>query len=270
MARLFLPDREGLYYRESWSFGQNMQTPDEIENPDIILNDVPYMGMIGWQNSFVAFNDQSLTSFGWMIGAVGENSFAEEVQEAVHNLTDAEDPEGWEHQLDNEPILSLLYTKKKKLWRKPNFDGAIAFNAAASNFISYGELGLEMRFGRMPEGFAYVPDAIGRGLHYHAMLPAKEESFFYGTLIVRGTGFAVHMLREGNTFVDDNEWTENNVLEPKDFTAQVFAGIHYERQKWALRFNFWYGSDSVETDVLPAEQDPENTGGTITYEWRFD
>jgi len=270
LARFFLPDSEGLYYREAWSFGQNMQSPDDIENPDIILNDLPYVGMIGWHNSFIAFNDQSLTGFGWMIGAVGENSFAEDVQKAVHKMTGAAEPQGWEHQLDNEPLLSLFYTKKKKLWRKTNFDGAVSFNAALSNFVTYGEVGLEMRFGRMPEGFAYVPDPIGRGLSYHAMLPAKDESLFYGTLIVRGTGFLVDMLREGNTFVDDNEWTENNILDPKDFTAQVYAGIHYERRSWALRFNFWYGSGTVDTDVLPPEQDPENSGGTIVYEWRFD
>lgn len=270
LAKFFLPDREGLYYREGWIAGQNMQSPDEIENPNIILNDLPYLGMLGWTHSFIAFNDERLSGFGWMIGLVGENSFAEEFQEAVHSATGAEDPEGWEHQLDNEPVLSFFYTHKRKLWRKPNFDGAFALGAAASNFISGAGLGLEMRFGRMPEGFAYIPDPVGAGLNHNATIPLKGETAIYGTLILRARGFLVDMPREGNTFVDDNEWTENNVLDPEGFAGQIYAGFHYERPKWALRFNFWITTDTVDTDALALGQDAENTGGTITFEWRFD
>lgn len=270
LAKFFLPDREGLYYREGWIIGQNMQTPDEITDPDIILNDLPYLGMLAWSNSFIAFNDDSLTGFGWMIGTVGENSFAQEAQEAVHSATGADDPEGWDNQLDDEPILGFFYTKKKKIWRKQNFDGAIAFGGAVSNFVSGAGLGLEMRFGRMPEGFAYIPDPIGAGLNYHPTIPLKGQTAIYGTLSIRARGFVVDMPREGNTFVDDDEWTENNVLDPEGFSGQVYAGFHYERPKWALRFNLWFTTDSVDVDTLPTEQDAENKGGTITYEWRFD
>jgi lipid A 3-O-deacylase len=270
LARFFLPSGEGLNYREAWSFGQNMQTPEEIENPDIILDDLPYMGMLGWSNSFVAFDDQRMSAFGWMLGVVGEKSFGDDVQETIHEWIDAEEPMGWEHQLDDEPIFSLFYTKKKKLWRKPSFDGAVAFNAAASNFMSFGELSLEMRFGRMPQGFAYIPDPIGRGLHYNATIPADDGTAIYGTVVVRATSFLVDMLREGNTFVDDNEWTDNNTVEPEDVIGQVIVGFHYERPKWALRFTFWASTDTVDPDTLVGDEDPENKGGTITYEWRFD
>jgi hypothetical protein len=270
LAKFFLPKGDGLTYRESWSFGQNLQTPGDIEHPDIILNDLPYVGMLAWSNSFVAFDDQRMSAFGWMLGVVGESAFGEEVQENVHDWIGADEPLGWEHQLDDEPILSLFYTKKKKLWRKPSFDGALAFNTAASNFVSYGELALEMRFGRMPQGFAYIPDPIGRGLHFNATIPDKDQTAMYGTFVVRATGFVVDMFREGNTFVDDNPWTENNVLDPNDVIGQLVVGFHYERPKWALRFNFWFTSDTVDPDLLPADEDPENRGGTITYEWRFD
>jgi hypothetical protein len=270
LARFFLPSGEGLNYRESWSFGQNMQTPDDIGNPDLILDDVPYLGLLGWSNSFVAFDDQRMSAFGWMLGVVGPASQADEVQDAVHSVTSSDEPLGWDNQLDDEPILSLFYSKKKKIWRNPSFDGALAFNAAASNLMSYGELAMEMRFGRMPQGFAYVPDPIGRGLHYNATIPVDNETAIYGTLVVRATGFLVNMLRHGNTFVDDNPWTENNVLDPEDFVAQVLVGFNYERPKWALRLNFWFTSDSVDPDSLAANEDPENGGGTITFDWRFD
>ena len=269
LAKFFLPKGDGLTYRESWSFGQNMQTPDDIENPDIILDDLPYLGLLGWSNSFVAFNDERMSGFGWMVGVVGPASQADEVQDWFHNVISADEPLGWDNQLDDEPVLSFFYGKKKKLWRNPSFDGAVTFNAAASNFVSYGELALEMRFGRMPQGFAYVPDPIGRGLHFNATTLDNNQTAIYGTFIVRATGFLVDMLRDGNTFVDDNEWTENNTLDPEDFIAQAMVGFHYERPKWALRFNFWFTTDTVDADSLAGNEDPENRGGTITFDWRF-
>ena len=269
LARMFLPDTEGLHYREAWAFGQSMQTPDQIEIPTLILDDVPYLGMIGWINSFIAFDDRRMTGFGWMAGLVGPNSFAEDVQKAGHRASGATDPQGWDHQLDNEPVLSFFYTKKRKFVRKSGFDGAVAFNAAASNFISYGELAMEFRFGRMPQGFAYVPDPIGRGLNYLAVIPERNQTAIYGSIIVRTTGLLVNMPMEGNTFIDDNPWTELNTIEAEDFVSQVFVGLNFERPKWALRFNVWFSTDSVKSETLQTTEDAENNAGTITFEWRF-
>jgi len=35
-----LPERDGLLYRSGWAFGQNMVTPDDLPDPNIILDDV--------------------------------------------------------------------------------------------------------------------------------------------------------------------------------------------------------------------------------------
>ena len=269
LARIFLPETEGLVFREAWAFGQNMQTPEQIELPDIILDDVPYLGLLAWSSSFIAFDDQRMTGFGWLVGLVGPESFAEDVQKAVHRGSGAEYPEGWEHQLDNEPVLSLFYTKKRKLWRTDHFDGAASFNAAVSNFMALGEVALEMRIGRMPQGFAYVPDPIGRGLHYNATIPLQDTTAIYASIVARASGLAVNMTKKGNNFTSSNEWTENNTIEPEDFVGQLFVGLNFERPKWAFRLHFWFTSDSVKQESLLPDEDPENKGGTITFEWRF-
>jgi len=269
LARVFLPNADGLNYREAWSFGQNMQTPEDKESPDLVLDDVPYLGMLAWSSSFIAFDDRRLTGFGWLVGVVGPASLAEGVQKAVHKITPGTDPLGWANQLDNEPVLSLIYTRKRKIWRGRNFDAALAFNGSLSNFITYGELAVEMRLGRLPQGFTYVPDPIGHGLHYQASLPRDSGTAFYVSFIARGTGLAVDMLREGNTFVNDNPWTELNTIEPEDFVAQGFLVLNLERPEWALRMSFWKTTDTVKKESLTPRGDSENEGGTITFEWRF-
>ena len=44
LTRGLLPERDGLLYRSGWAFGQNMVTPDDLLDPNIILDDVPYLG----------------------------------------------------------------------------------------------------------------------------------------------------------------------------------------------------------------------------------
>lgn len=269
LARLFLPDTDGLTYREGWALGQYMQTPERIEDPDIILDSVPYLGMLAWTNSFVAFDDQRMTGFGWMIGMAGPSSFAEEVQSGMHRVVSATDPKGWDNQLDDEPVLSLFFTKKKKLWRSPGFDGAIAFNTAASNFLSYGEVAMEMRFGRMPKGFAIVSDPTGRGPDYNAVIRGSDGTALYGTVVVRATRFLVNMPLEGNKLADNNQWTRHNTIEPKDVVGQVYIGFNYERPTWALRLNFGFASSSVKCETIAPGEAHENNFGTISYEWQF-
>ena len=37
-----------------------MVTPDDISDPNIILNDLPYMGLLAAETSWIGFNDHEL------------------------------------------------------------------------------------------------------------------------------------------------------------------------------------------------------------------
>jgi hypothetical protein len=266
LARPFLPEDSSLHYRESWTLGQNMQTPDDIQEKEVLLNDVPYVGMIGWSNSFIAFDDERFTGFGMLLGWTGEGTLAEETQRAAHNLTGASDPEGWDNQLEFEPLVNLYFVKKRKLWRLPHFDGAIGVDVAAGNFFSFGQTALEMRFGNVPEGFAPTSDPLGRGLNYSATLHRPGAVYTYATLAARVTGLLWALPRQGNTF-RNNEWTDNNTIDLERGEGQLVFGLHHERPNWGVHFNFLYSTSTVEGNNGPLE-DRNNNYGTITLEWR--
>jgi lipid A 3-O-deacylase len=269
LAKRILPDRESLYYRNGFTIGQNMQTPDDIDDPDIILNDVPYVGMLGAGNTWIAFDDQRFSGFEVLFGVVGEYSFAEELQSGVHEIIGSDEPMGWDHQLDDEPILNFYYMWKRKMWNKPAFDGAFSLDLGAGNFFSGGTAMLEMRFGKKPKGFSYLPNPLGVALHYDATLPDSRRTIVYGSIAIRATGIGLIMLRDGNTFVDDNEWTENNVIDPKDVVGAVVAGFHYVRPKWGLHLNWWLSGDTVDDATLPVDQDAAQDFSTFVIEWKF-
>jgi hypothetical protein len=160
--------------------------------------------------------------------------------------------------------------KKRKLWNKPSFDGAFNFDVAVGNFLTGVNAGIEMQFGRKPGGFAYVSDPLGRGMAYDATLPrADGRSEFYGTLALRAWAWAVFMPLEGNTFVNDNEWTDNNVIEPENVIGQAIVGVHYVRPKFGVHLTWVFMTDNVDENSLAPGTEVESSFGMLLFEWRF-
>jgi hypothetical protein len=270
LAKRLLPQSSDLFYRKAFALGQNFTTPEDLLDPNIILNDAPYFGMLAVQSSWIAFNDTRFTGFGITLGVTGEASLAEQVQTGVHSLVDADDPQGWDNQLDTEPVINLHFMKKRKLWNKPSFDGAFNFDVSVGNFLTGIDAGFEMRFGRKPGGFSYEPNPVGRNLIYDATIPqAGGGSEFYGTFSVKAWAWAVFMPLEGNTFASGNEWTDNNVVEPENVIGQAVFGIHYVRPRWGLHASWTFATDNVDDSLLPPGREVENNFGMLMYEWRF-
>lgn len=270
LARRMLPQDSDLVYRNTLVVGQNMATPDGLENPDVILDDTPYLGLLAVGSSWIGFNDTEFTGFGITAGIVGPWSGAEQVQTSVHSLIGATDPQGWAHQLDNEPVINFYFTKKRKLWDTPSFDGAFNVNLSVGNFHTGLDAGIEMRFGRKPGGFSNATDPIGRGMAYDATLPRQnDQTELYGTLAIRAWAWAIFMPLDGNTFVSGNEWTDNNTIEPKHLVGQAIVGLHYVRPKWGVHATWTFATDNVGEASLVPGTDAEDNFGIITFEWRF-
>lgn len=269
-ATKLLPERDGLNYRNTFTVGQNMATPEDLENPDIILDDTPYSGFLAAEGSWVAFDDKRFTGFGIAAGLVGKWSLAEHTQKAVHKLIDATDPEGWDHQLDHEPVLNFYFMKKYKLWNTPGFDGAINLDVSAGNYHTGLDLRLEMQIGRKPIGFSYLPDAIGRNMTYDASLGrADGRAEIYGTIAARVWAWALFMPMEGNYLVSGNEWTDNNTIEPEHVIGQAIVGFHIVKPRWGLHLSWTFSTDNVDPDTVAAGK-VENDYGMIAFDYRFD
>ena len=271
LARHILPQRDGLVYRKGLRIGQNMATPDEIENPDIILDDVPYHGLLAAESSWIAFNDTDFTGFAMTFGLVGEYSGAEAVQKAVHSLIDATDPEGWDNQLDHEPVINVYFMKKKKIWNTPTFDTALNFDVAVGNYHTGVNAGAEIRIGRKPDGFTVIPDPLGRNMAYDATLGRQDgraEAYF--TLTARAWAWGVFMPLEGNIFRSGNEWTDNNTIDPENVVGQAIAGFHFVWQSFGVHATFTFQSDSIDENTLPPGQTVDNDFGFLMFEWRFE
>ncbi len=269
LARPLLPHHQGLTYREGWALAHKIQTPDEIKRPDLNLDDVPYLGMAAWSNSFFAFDDRNFAGFEWLIGWVGKATQAQPLQRMAHRTTGARRPRGWSNQLDNEPIFNLYYARKHKFLQMDGFDAAVSFDAALGTYFTYGQAGIEMRFGRTPGGFAYAATPVGKGLQYDATLRRDGETYAYFSLVPAVTHLLHAMPRDGNVLRRDNAWTQQNRVRPERTIGRLIIGAHYERPRWGAHLNLWFGTDSVDPRTVVDRLDTANNFGAFTLERRL-
>ena len=262
--------KEGLVYRAAIAIDQVFQTPDDGSRSDLVKDDVPYVGALTVQASWSAFNDNEFRGLEITAGMVGPDSFAEQTQDAVHTLIGQNKSEGWDNQIENEPVFNLNYMRKYKIlrWGSPegiSFDTAVNGNIDLGNMFTQASVGLEMRLGHnMPGGFVSVPDLLGGSMHsMPALKPAKPDvASLYASLVLNGSAVAHNIFLDGNTF------RTSHSVDKESLVGVAVAGLHYERKNWGIHCRVMATTDVVDTSKAPAAEGRESLG-LITLEWRF-
>jgi len=147
-----LREADRLYY--SVALGQNMYTPSDIENPDLIEGDRPYAGWLYLEFGVTAETNDGYEVVKLDIGMVGPASLAGETQRWWHEVIGSPIPQGWQHQLPNEPGLNLYYTRGQRIapWELTD-EGGLALDAtphwgfALGNVHTYAAGGITFRAG---------------------------------------------------------------------------------------------------------------------------
>ena len=226
-----LDPKEGMEVRRGYSISQVIQTPEDLSQTELIEDDVPYAGALGWSTAWTVLDDKKLNSFQFYVGVLGPNSYAEEVQTFVHvDLGFGEEPMGWDNQLDDELLLNMNYALARKVvvfGDQDRFGGdfSVGGELALGNLFTHAQAGVGLRAGwNLPGGFAPVPDMAGRGMALDTTLHKTDDRWrIYGTVIGRGTAVAHTALLNGNR----NKNSHNIKYEP--ILPQLITGLHIER-----------------------------------------
>ncbi len=100
--------------RISIASGQNMFTPKDISNPNLIVGDHPYAGWLYGSVGMVSDTGKTMDNVMLTVGVVGPYSLAAETQSLLHDTLGAQHPNGWGNQLKTEPGVILTVERK---WR---------------------------------------------------------------------------------------------------------------------------------------------------------
>lgn len=253
----------------SFSLGQNIYTPEEIERSDLIRDDRPYAGITYLAIGFHSKNDRRLNTLEFDAGIVGPHSYAEHVQRVIHQWVAATDPQGWEHQLNDEPFINMFFERKWRLFREEctgglGFDFIPHIGAGIGNAFTLASAGGEVRLGwHLPNDFGtYI---ITPGSDNNAPLD-DADSKLYSILhragahlffAVNGSAVARNILLDGNTFRDSHS------VDKKHFVACFVGGIGFTAGRFKITYSHVYQTKEFET------QEKEQQYGAISLSRTF-
>jgi hypothetical protein len=213
-------------YNVGVSVGQQMYTPEDLEDEALIEQDRPYAGFLHGALALHAKTTDVLNTFELTVGMVGPTSQAEETQKFIHRLIDSTIPQGWDNQLENELGLMLAY---RRTWRhhypiggKYGFDILPNVGLVAGNVETAAGAGVQLRLGyRLPSDFGSSLIRPGAGV----AIPGATDGGFRAYLLAGAQGRAKvrDIFLDGNTFTDSHSVAKNWLV--GDLAAGM--GMHY-------------------------------------------
>ena len=257
-----IPD-DGSNTYAAWGIAQEMHTPDDITIPNPPETDQPYAGILYVDSLLYARSEGWAHAWELKLGVVGPASQAEHVQKWFHDLIGSDEPQGWDTQLPNEPVINVGYTVAH-LWR----DGK-AGKAAAWRLVPIGTVGLGNYFtgvglGMYGEFGWNLVDALGAtslraGLNAASTIGVGpvdgwSVAFFSG---LGGYGIAHYLPLDGTVFKDSRS------VDTKPFVGTATLGIAVRHRGFALSLALSYSTDAFDTQLKAAEF------GTLSLSWYF-
>ena len=227
----------------SYRVAQTMYTPKDIAAFELIENDRPYVGMILANANLHSYNENVSDRFWFTLGMVGPISGSEHVQKSIHKLVGKKRPNGWQHQLKNEPIFDL---SAERLWRMraKKINDSLEYDLVGISAGDLGtlrsELGLGMgfRLGRaLSRSFMAALVIPGRTVNPLAANLKNEWHLFvnfYGRYVFND------IVLDGNTFQDSHSVTLTHEQ------LLVAIGASYHARLWGIVASIQDGSRFFE------------------------
>lgn len=250
-----LPDRR---YDIHYSFGQLVQTSDDIKEPDLMEDDAPYVGLLAWDMNVTAYNDKQLDDIGLTLGVVGPMAGGEQVQKLIHGWIGANEPMGWDNQIGNEFVLRVDATRQ---WRHletdlgmTQIDVITGVNGGLGNLRSDANVGVGLRWGQqLKDNFASST----------AFLPTKFDGlratnngwFFFAN--ITGSYVLNDIFINGNTFKDSHS------VDLEHWQAGASLGGQINLYNWSFIYTMIYATKEYET------QNKDTRYGNITITYNF-
>jgi len=243
------------------AFGQAMYAPEDLRVSQLIPNDRPYAGFLYGSVGLMSDTGYRLDNLQLTLGMVGPSSLAAQTQDAVHHAIGSIDPQGWDHQLHDEPGIMLTYERRwRSIYQFEPFglavDATPFLGGALGNIHTYGSVGSIFRVG-MDLPADYGPPLI------RPNLPGSD--FF---VPMRAFGWYLFAGFEGravaqNIFLDGNSFRDSHSVDKKPLVGSIQAGAALTFQR--ARIAYTHILRSREFDG----QEHNDEFGAITVTFRF-
>ncbi|GLS89218.1 membrane protein [Psychromonas marina] len=228
-------------YSISYGFGQQLQTATDISLEELVEEDAPYVGLLAWEVSLLAYDEQMSDEVGLILGAVGPIAGGEFVQSMVHSVLAGREPQGWDNQISNELVFRL---QTRRIWRAyqsdfagAEFDLLTGLDGGVGNLRSDLSTGIGVRFGqRLTESFSSAtvfPVQKFNGLN-------NTPYGWYLFLNASASYVANDIFINGNTFQDSHSV---DLIHPQ---ATVSVGFMANIYNFSILYTLLYATDEYQ------------------------
>ena len=190
------------------------------------------------------------------LGVVGPAALGRQAQSFIHKyLTDSPKPEGWSHQLKNEPGIMLAWQRGWPMFMSGHIESNFwsikpYFGATVGNIRTYGDAGFTLSLSPYDSKWQDTPVRVrpampGTGIYE---IPRNKWSWdiFSG---IEGRAVAHDIFLDGNTFANSYSVQKNN------FVADATAGVAFTYNNTRISYTLVY-----RTKEFKLQDDPEVFG----------
>jgi len=253
----------------SLSIGQNMYTPQDTESEQLIKDDRPYAGVLYLDMQLMGKNVHQMNTWEIMLGMAGRHSYAEDVQKTIHRWKGDEIPQGWDHQIGDEPVLNLFFEHRRRIFQSGvgrgwGFDLIPNLGAGLGNLYIGAHAGAQVRFGwNLPNDFG--TSLIRPGSDTNAPITDQDPRFFP---LLRRWGIHVFMGVDGqcvlrNMTLDGNTFRDSHSVDKEPFVGTLMAGVGLIIYRFKLTFMQVYQTKGFKT------QKNHERYGSMTLSYTF-
>jgi hypothetical protein len=190
----------------SIAIGQELYTPEDLENPDPQPGDHPWAAWLYAGFGAALYPSPSTRhEFEVQLGVTGDAAGGKFVQQLWHQLIHSPEPEGWKYQFGPDAGINAYYgyehillTSQKSGGLK--WDFVPKLSVATGTMLTYASIGGTFRFGRNITGFPYST------IHPHdtrITVPRNRDLEVYGFVGANLRAVAYNYFLEGSLFDED-------------------------------------------------------------------
>ena len=233
--------------------GQNIYTPDHVDNPgrrnpeDRVFAGWLYTGLFAQRAT-----DDVMDHIELNIGVIGPSSLAQCMQEEIHDFLNTNAPIGWKNQLDDELAADIMVMRQQRLtdgWLKPtgSTDVIAEYGFTAGSVHRHLQAGVTFRYGTNL-GKTFVPGRLELPSGVSSLRDKPAESTY---VFVRAAGKAIQY----NRFLTG--------LDHEPLVGEFQVGAVYKRNRLEVGYSQTFYTQEFE------EQSGVDSIGALTVSLLF-
>ena len=208
------------------SIGQYIYTPSDISEFELIEDDRPYAGLLYIDNTILTKYKNSIYTYGFLIGVIGEHSFAEEIQTKFHDIINVQNPNGWDNQLNNEIVVNLSLFKRD-LYVFENVEAIFYYGGSIGNLNTQLNVGGILRSKNVWSDYDLLTiEPFPK--YYMEQVKKIKLGLFVG---LEGSLVGYNVTLDGNMFSDSHS------VDKKPFIMELFGGFNLSYDNYRLIFS---------------------------------